>query len=104
MLQALFRDVCARLWRQGCTRDDGVGEEGEHGAGAGSPPRLDEDEDELELELEQILNESDHETEGVGLPEVPTQNVEDLLDKLCISPLKVETSEKPALRPQMAMS
>ena len=49
-------------------------------------------EDELELELEQILNGSgeEEEEEEVALPDVPTDEVEDLLDKLCISPVKTE--------------
>lgn len=52
-------------------------------------------EDELELELEQILNGSDNQEEEeeeqvVSLPDVPTDDIEDILEKLCISPVKTE--------------
>jgi len=66
-----------------------------------------EDEDELELELERILDESQNDEEPKGskveveLPDVPTDDVEALLDKLCISPVKTETAEKRL--PQLAL-
>ena len=65
--------------------------------------RDEEDEDELEFELEQILNESDGEAKVV-LPEVPTDDIGDLLDQLCISPMKQEIGGRDvAPKPQMAL-
>jgi len=61
----------------------------------------DEDEDELESELERILNESDGES-SFALPAVPSDGVEELLDKLCISPIR-EEAEKRSVLPQMAL-
>ena len=55
----------------------------------------------MESELERILNESDGES-SIALPEVPSDGVEELLDKLCISPIK-EDAEKRSVLPQMAL-
>merc|ERR1719333_985234 len=52
-----------------------------------------DDDEELEIELKQILNGSGNGEEIITLPDVPSDNVEDLLDKLCISPVKTEDNE-----------